>query len=135
VTESQHSDGAEPPKAGPPPVSAETAQTGILVRAIEAALVEPLKRISELRSDNRTDQKWMLTAFAAGFLLLAGMMITGYHWLDERIIAQSTRLEDRLGKTDDRVNSLGSLLTRVDQKLQDLLDRIPPQPTAPPRRQ
>jgi hypothetical protein len=125
-------EGSEPPPAGPPPFPG-AAQTGMLVRALEDALVDPRKDITNLQTSTRTDFWRLLCSFAAGFVLLATMLVVGYHWLDDRIIVQSARLEDRIAKTDDRVNSLGSLLTRVDQKLQDLLDRIPPQPVAPPQ--
>jgi len=36
------------------------------------------------------------------------------------------RLDDRISKTEDKINALTVTLTRVETKLGDLLERIPP---------
>ena len=69
--------------------------------------------LNALKADAKSDFRWLITIFGAGFLLLAGFIIYGYF-----------RLDDRLSK----VESIG---TRIDTKLEDLLLRIPPVVTPP----
>jgi hypothetical protein len=110
----------------------------MLVRAVQEAVegsVGHLRtEIGKVQTHARSDLKWTLAALAAGFVLLGGMMFEAYHWVDEHITTAAFRLEDKLSKTDDKVGTLGINQARTDQKLQDLLERIPPVPTPPPHR-
>jgi hypothetical protein len=63
------------------------------------------------------------------------MIIGSYHWLDDKITSESDKIGSKIDKADDRIVILGSDLSRVDQQLKDLLERIPPVATPPPKRQ
>jgi len=54
---------------------------------------------------------------------MAGMLIAGYLVID-----------NKLDKFNERLDKLSTTVTRSDAKLEDLLARIPPVPTQPPRR-
>lgn len=67
-----------------------------------------------------TDGRRLLTAFATGFVVLAGMMIGTCFWLSADNGRAMTRLETRLDKQADELQAISSTLSRVDQKLEDL---------------
>jgi len=75
-----------------------------------------LNDVNALKSDAKSDLRWLITIFGTGFLVLAGLLIYGY-----------LRLDDRLSKTE-------SLETKIDTKLEDLLQRIPPVVVPPPKK-
>jgi hypothetical protein len=103
---------AEPPRSfpnvPPPDVSSGVAQARLVVKAVEDSVKELKDDVRHIRTTQQTDFKWYLSASIAGFLLLAGMFLYGY-----------VRLEDRFEKLND--SSI-----RVETKLNDLLQRIPP---------
>ena len=122
----------EPPaEGGPPPLSPAAAQTGVLVRALQDGLrdsVSDLRReISELKAHAHTDYNHLLYIFGAGFIAIAVLFGWGYSRLEDRFFNVSTKIDDRLG-------SLEKAVIKVDTKLGDLLERIPPIPTPAPRR-
>jgi len=89
-------------------------QTRLIIEAVK-------ETVSELKSDVRTirdrrfaDMLWHIGALAAAMVVLGGMMIATYF------------------KIEDRLQELSTSLTRVETKLEDLLQRIPPVPTMPP---
>jgi hypothetical protein len=92
------------------------------------------KDIREVRSHHRTEFIILLTAFAAAFLILAGMSIGAYRWAREDTTADITGVNGRLDKIESRQAPMNDTLIRVDTKLEDLLARIPPTPTPPPHR-
>jgi hypothetical protein len=127
----------EPTREGAPTALTPIAQqTGMLVRAVQEAVQDSVghlrTEIAQVHVHARSDLKWTMAAFAAGFVLLGGMIFEAYHWVDGHVGTSVTRLEDKISKTDDKVDALGISQARIDQKLQDLLDRIPPVPTPPP---
>jgi hypothetical protein len=115
----------------PPPISPHAAQTGALVRAIQDALkdsIAELKReISETRTHSREDFHRLLYIFGAGFVAIAVLFAWGYSRLEDRFIAVSTKI-------DDKVDTLSNTVIKVDTKLGDLLERIPPAQTQVPRK-
>jgi hypothetical protein len=79
-------------------------------------------RMNILVDDNKahkSDFRLTWTAFVAGFLILAGLFIYGYNRLEDRAV------EGMKG------------VTKIDTKLEDLLQRLPPSsggmPAAPKR--
>ena len=123
----------EPQKEGAPAdIGQETPQTRALVRALEHALRDFREDLVEVKTRAHTDFFRTLWVFGVGFVLLAGMVIEAYRWAADDLRLASTRLENRIDKVDDRVVTTGNTLTRVDQKLQDLLDRVPATPTRRP---
>jgi hypothetical protein len=97
----------------PPPDIAGAGQTRLLIKAIEDTVAELKTDVREIKSYRHTDFLYVITMFAAGFLLLAGMLVFGYFRLDERLVSAT------------------ATLIRVDTKLEDLVRRIPPVPTPP----
>jgi len=83
--------------------------------------VEAVKEtVSELKADVRiikdhrfTDMLWHLGALVATALVLGGMMVAAYF------------------KIQDKMDELSTSSTKVETKLEDLLQRIPPLPTPP----
>jgi hypothetical protein len=111
----------------PPDVSVAAGQARLLIKAVENAVEELKKDVREIKSHQRTDLVNNAKMFAAGFLILAGMLIYGYFRLDDRL----TKMNEIL---DSRITTLNNIAIRVDTKLEDLLQRIPPVPTPPARR-
>lgn len=71
--------------------------------------------IREIKRDQKADFRIVISMFGAGVVVVVGMLIYGYF-----------RIDDRITKLEDRVNGMGTTLTRIDTKLEDLLARIPP---------
>jgi hypothetical protein len=100
----------------PPPDLAGAGQTRLLIKAIEDAVKDLKDDVKDIKSHRHTDFVFHISIFAGGFLILAGMFIAGYLKLDERVTA------------------ITNISIRVDTKLEDLLQRIPPLPSPVPRR-
>ena len=75
----------------------------------------------DIKSHRHSDFVFHITVLAAGFLVLGGMLIFGYF-----------RLDDRITKSDDKINTLTNAVTRINTQLEDLLERIPPVQTPVP---
>ena|SRR6516225_11354388 len=93
---------------------AGAASTRIIVEAVKETVAELKSDVRDIKSHRFSDLIWHISVLAAGFVLLAGMMIAAYFKLEEKIEALSTSN------------------TRIETKLEDLLQRIPPVPTPPP---
>lgn len=91
-------------------------QTRLIVEAVKETVADLKSDVKELKSHRFTDLLWHVTALAATFILLGGMMVAAYF------------------KIEDRLLDLTRASARVDTKLEDLLQRIPPAPTPIPRR-
>jgi hypothetical protein len=63
----------------------------------------------------------LLYVFGAGFVALVAVFGWGY-----------SRLDDRFTRADERRESMEKTLTRIETKLEDLLQRIPPVQTPVP---
>jgi len=104
-----------------PDISGEAGRTRARVQAVEDAVDEIKDNIREIKADQKTDFRIIIGMFSAGFLIVGGMLIFGYF-----------RLDDRIGRSDDKINSLTSTTVRIETKLEDLLARIPPAQTPIP---
>jgi hypothetical protein len=71
--------------------------------------------IRDIKSHRHSDFVYIITVLGGAFLLLSGMLIFGYF-----------RMDDRINKLDDKINAVTIAITRIDTKLGDLLERIPP---------
>jgi hypothetical protein len=80
--------------------------------------------VSEIKDHRQSDFRWQFSVLGGGFLILAGMFITGY-----------LRLEDKIIRLEDKIGNLTSNSIRVDTKLEDLLQRIPPIQSQPQQSQ
>lgn len=100
----------------PPPELAGAGQTRLLIKAVEDAVSDLKSDVKDIKSHRHSDFVWLVTVFALGFVALATMIVTSY-----------IRLEDK-------ISALSNTSIRVDTKLEDLLQRIPPVPSQPPRR-
>jgi hypothetical protein len=70
---------------------------------------------------------WHIAALAAGVVLLGGMLIAAYFKIDDRIEALARA-------TQDKFEAASNASTRVETKLEDLLQRIPPVAGNPARK-
>lgn len=115
------------PSVLPTDFSSEAAQTRILVKILQDSLGDLKSDVKDIKSHRHSDFVFTMSAFAAGFLLLASvfstMLIVGYF-----------RLDERHSKSDEKINDLAKAFTRLDTKIEDLLLRIPPVQTPAPRR-
>jgi len=104
---------SEPPKALPnvPPEVGGSGQTRLIIQAIEPTITELRNEMRDIRRSASSDFKWII----GGFIIIGGMMIAGYF-----------RLDDRISKLEDKFLTLTTTTTRIDTKLEDLLQRIPP---------
>src|SRR6266481_4110135 len=69
----------------PPDLSASAGQARLVMKALEDSINEIKSEIKEVKSHRHSDFVYLVTAFAAGFLLLAGTIITAYFRLDDKI--------------------------------------------------
>jgi hypothetical protein len=118
-------DQGEPDKnsAGSYDISQATAQTRQIINALDPTLRDLRKEVGDTKDAIHKELRNILYVFGAGFLVIGGMIIAGYFRLDDRIVAMS-------GKYDDRIQAISNTGIRVDTKLEDLLQRIPPVQTA-----
>jgi len=98
-----------------PDISSSAGQLRIIISQLETSIRETRADIRDLKDHRHADFRWHITILGGGFLLLAGMFIAGY-----------LRLEDR-------IDPLTKSSIRIETKMDDLLARIPPVPTPPPR--
>jgi hypothetical protein len=110
-------------EAGPPretanvtPMEPGSMQTRIIVEAVKASVSTLEANVKEIRDYRYTDLWRHLAAFAAGIVLVVGMLITVYF------------------KIEDKMQILSTTSTRIETKLDDLIARIPPVQTPAPRR-
>lgn len=104
------------PQVPPPDIAAGAGQLRLIVGELK-------DDIRDIKSHRHSDFVFHVTVLAGGFLLLAGMLIFGYF-----------RLDDRITKSDDKINSLTNQVTRTNTQLEDLLERIPPVQTPVPQK-
>jgi hypothetical protein len=118
---------AQFPNVPPPDMSGTAAQTRIIakevVQAVESSLNDVKTNIAEIKSDIKTikdhrwtDFMWHIAALVACFAVIATAIVTSYF-----------RLEDKIA-------TLSTSNTRLETRLDDLIQRIPPIPTSVPRR-
>lgn len=125
--------GTPNPSGVPSEIGQDTPQTRALIRALENSLHDFRGDLTEIKTRAHTDFFRMVWVFGAGFVLLGGMIIQAYRWGHDDLIAAVTRLEGRIDKADDRGVTAGNTLSKVDQKLDDLIARVPPAQTSIPR--
>jgi hypothetical protein len=106
----------------PPDLSANAGQARLVVN-LEDSIGEIKTDIKEIKSHRHSDFVWLVTVFAAGFLLLAGLFGFGYF-----------RVDDKFERLTDKLDKLTASSIRADTKLEDLLQRIPPAVTPAPKR-
>jgi hypothetical protein len=121
---------ANPQEAGPPtetanvtPIDPGTAQTRQIVDAVKATVAGLQDDVKDIRNYRYTDLLLHIGAFAGGIVLVVGMIITVYLRLDDKILGLSEKMQ-----------GLSTSQTRIDAKLEDLLQRIPPVQSPAPRR-
>lgn len=91
--------------------------TQAIVNALEKSIGDLKTDVREVRSTEHTHFIWLITALAGGFLLVCGVLVAGYFRLD------------------DKIDKLTQSSIRVETKLEDLLQRIPPAVIPVPKRQ
>lgn len=139
---SQYGEEGTPPassQVGVPPQAPSTPHPAANQARLAADLLGPTleelrKDIREVRAHHRTEFIILLTAFAAAFLVLAGMSIGAYRWARDDALADATRISGLIDKVESRQGATNDTMIRVETKLEDLLARIPPVPTPPPHR-
>jgi hypothetical protein len=90
--------------------------TQAIVKSLEGSIADIKLDVREIKGNRHSDFVYLVTAFAAGFLLLGGAIGTVYF------------------KLDDKMDKLTASSIRVETKLEDLLQRIPPVVAPAPRR-
>jgi hypothetical protein len=123
--------GAPSSEGGPINLTRESGQTRQLVQALETALRDSMaelhKEVAEIKTRSHTDYHRLLYIFGAGVAALIAVFGWGFARLDDRLIAIGDRLSDRVAE-------VATSQARTDQKLDDLIARIPPVPSPPPHR-
>jgi len=92
------------------------AHTQAIVKSLEANIADIKSDIRDIKGYRHSDFVYLITLFAGGFVFLCGLFIAGYLRLDDKV--------DRLTQTS----------IKIETKLEDLLLRIPPAITPPPKR-
>lgn len=90
--------------------------TQAVVKSLEDSISEIKTDIRELKANRHSDFVYLITVFAAGFLLLSGILAAGYF------------------RHDDKIEKLSHSNIRIETKLEDLLQRIPPVVVPAPKR-
>lgn len=103
------------------PITGDTAATRVRIKVVEDSVGEIKDDIREIKNHRHTDFVHVMQMLGAGFLVLAGMLISGYFILDAK-----------LEKLSSKVDALTATIIRADTKLEDLLARIPPARASPP---
>lgn len=103
----------------PPDVSVGAGQIRLVVKPLEEHIREIKDDIKDIKEHRHSDFMITMSIFATGFLLLAGMLIFGYFRLDDKL---DTKTKELVDKTD----AMELTTTKIDTKLDDLLQRIPP---------
>jgi hypothetical protein len=93
--------------------------TQAIVKSLENDISAIKDSISAIRDNRHTDFVYLISIFAAGFLLMATLFGFGFFRLDDKF----DKLTDKLGDKTDKLNAAG---IRSETKLEDLLQRIPP---------
>jgi hypothetical protein len=101
--------------------------TQAIVKSLENDISEIKIGINAIRDNRHTDFVYLISIFAAGFLIMAGLFGFGFFRLDDKF----DKLADRLGDKVDKLNAAG---IRSETKLEDLLQRIPPAVTPASKR-
>jgi hypothetical protein len=128
VSESQDDQLGEPKKVGAPQdLDKEARQTRMLIDALEKALAEFKEDLKDFRTEARNDIRLLLRGLAGSFIVLAGMIVAAYLLLSN----DTKTVRDRM---DDRLAALGVSVARIEQKLDDLIARVPPVQSPPPHR-
>ena len=112
-------DDSQPPKemANVAPLDmAGAGQTRLIVEAVKESVADLKLDVKEIKNYRHGDLFKYLSAIAGAVVLLGGMMIAVYF------------------KVEDRVHELSTATTRVETKLDDLLQRIPPVVAPIPRK-
>ena len=125
-------DGAPDAVGTPPALTYDAARTGQMVRALEAAVAAGLGSlkgdVERLERIGHTNFLRILMAFAAGFLILAGMTIESYRWSREDLAAAQNAIKSSLDKQAAQIDRTKISVARVEQKLDDLTHPLSPLP-------
>jgi hypothetical protein len=95
---------------------AGAAQTRLIVEAVKESVADLKSDVKDIKGYRFGDLFKYLSALAAAIVLLGGMMIAVYF------------------KIEDKIHVLSTASTRIETKLDDLIQRIPPIPTPAPRK-
>jgi hypothetical protein len=98
------------------PIDSAAIQTRLIVDAVKESVVELKSDVKAIKGYRHTDLLLHIGAFAAGITLVVGMMVAAYF------------------KLDDKIHGVSITTIKTDQKLEDLLQRIPPVQTPAPRK-
>jgi hypothetical protein len=91
-------------------------QTRLIVEAVKESVADLKSDVKEIKNYRYGDLFKYLGAIAAAVVLLGGMMIAVYF------------------RVEDQIQRLSTATTRIESKLEDLIQRIPPVPTPAPRK-
>jgi hypothetical protein len=97
--------------------------TQAIVKSLEESISEIKGDIRDIKKNRHSDFVYLITAYAGGFLLLAGLFGFGFF-----------RVDDKFDKLTEKLDKLTTTNIRSETKLEDLLQRIPPAITAVPKR-
>lgn len=88
----------------------QAAHARLLIDAIKESVADLRSDVKDIKDHRHSDFRWYISIFGGGFLVLAGLSLVLY------------------SRMDDRVQALSTTLTRVETKLEMLLQRLPAEP-------
>ena len=115
MSSSANAGGPTDPQSGnPTEISPNSGPARVIAEAIAKDITEIKSGVNDLKNNRRDDFIKLLMIYGAGFVFLAGMIVSSYLLLDNKI------------------SSVSDLGIRVDTKLEELIKRIPPVQTPVP---
>ncbi|MDQ2877615.1 MAG: hypothetical protein M3R41_00875 [Pseudomonadota bacterium] len=100
------------------PIGADNAfgQSRVIIDAIKEQISDLKIDVKDIKSDQRTDFRWILGILVTVLIFIVGMLFTVY------------------SNMDDKINGISKENTRIETKLDSLLDRTGPTQAQPPKK-
>ena len=93
-----------------PDISGGTAQLRIVINTLESTLKEIKVDVNDIKNHRHSDFVFIISVFAAGFVIISGMLIVGYFRLDDKI-------DGRIKELSTKVDQMTVTTTKIDTKL------------------
>jgi hypothetical protein len=108
------------PNVNPPEV-AGAGQTRLIIEAVKETVADLKVDVRTIRDHRFSDMMWHIAALAGAVILLGSMLVAAYFKIDDRI-------QNLSNETKNRFEAASNSSTRIETKLDDLVQRIAPTP-------